>query len=145
VSMLGSLAPALEAARARPAAALKAGSEEGALARLATPWPALACLVVALVLTQSPPVFDVPILGYVAVALMLVGGIALMPRCTAMLFAALSLRHARRPGRRATTTLALARLANAPGQASIAMGGVLSSFADRRDGDHGGELSRVRR
>ena len=129
VSMLGSLAPALEAARARPAAALKAGSEEGALARLATPWPALACLVVALVLTQSPPVFDVPILGYVAVALMLVGGIALMPRCTAMLFAALSLRHARRPGRRATTTLALARLANAPGQASIAMGGVLSSFA----------------
>ncbi|HEX7931979.1 MAG TPA: FtsX-like permease family protein, partial [Paraburkholderia sp.] len=39
VSVLGSLAPALEAARARPAAALKAGAEEGALARLATPWP----------------------------------------------------------------------------------------------------------
>ena len=41
VSVLGSLVPALEAARARPAAALKAGSEEGALARLATPWPAV--------------------------------------------------------------------------------------------------------
>jgi putative ABC transport system permease protein len=130
VAVLGSLAPALEAARARPGAALKAGSEESALARLATPWPALACLVVAVILALLPPFFDVPILGYVAVALLLIGGIALMPRCTAMLFAALS-RHRHRAGRRAhaTTTLAVARLANAPGQASIAMGGVLSSFA----------------
>jgi putative ABC transport system permease protein len=130
VAVLGSLAPALEAARARPGAALKAGSEESALARLATPWPALACLVVAVVLALLPPLFDVPILGYVAVALLLIGGIALMPRCTAVLFAALS-RHRRHAGRHAhaTTTLAVARLANAPGQASIAMGGVLSSFA----------------
>jgi putative ABC transport system permease protein len=130
VAVLGSLAPALEAARARPGAALKAGSEESALARLATPWPALACLVVAVILALLPPVFDVPILGYVAVALLLIGGIALMPRCTAVLFAALS-RHRQRAGRHAhaTTTLAVARLANAPGQASIAMGGVLSSFA----------------
>jgi putative ABC transport system permease protein len=128
VSVLGSLVPALEAARARPAAALKAGSEEGALARLATPWPALGCLVAALVLTRLPPLFDVPILGYLAVALLLIGGIALMPRCTAIVFTALShWRTRRRTG--AATTLALARLANAPGQASIAMGGVLSSFA----------------
>ncbi|WP_090691944.1 FtsX-like permease family protein [Paraburkholderia phenazinium] len=128
VSVLGSLAPALEAARARPAAALKAGSEEGALARLATPWPALGCLAVAGVLTQLPPVFDAPILGYLAVALLLVGGIALMPRCTAILFTAIG---RSRTGRGAGTTsaLSLARLANAPGQASVAMSGVLSSFA----------------
>ncbi|MFP3248484.1 MAG: FtsX-like permease family protein, partial [Paraburkholderia sp.] len=104
VSVLGSLAPALEAARARPAAALKAGSEEGALARLATPWPALGCLAVAGVLTQLPPVFDAPILGYLAVALLLVGGIALMPRCTAILFTAVSRSRA---GRAARTTSAL--------------------------------------
>ena len=128
VSVLGSLAPALEAARARPAAALKAGSEEGALARLATPWPALGCLASAGVLTQLPPVFDAPILGYVAVALLLVGGIALMPRCTAILFTAISGSRAGR-GARTTSALALARLANAPGQASVAMSGVLSSFA----------------
>jgi putative ABC transport system permease protein len=128
VSVLGSLAPALEAARARPAAALKAGSEEGALARLATPWPALGCLALAGVFTQMPPVFEAPILGYLAVALLLVGGIALMPRCTAVLFTALG---RSRVGRRAKTTsaLSLARLANAPGQASVAMSGVLSSFA----------------
>lgn len=129
VAVLGSLAPALEAARARPAAALKAGSEEGALARLATPWPALACLAVAAAFTQLPPLFDAPIFGYLAVALLLIGGIALMPRVTAMLFGAASRLSGRRRRAGAAGTLALARLANAPGQASIAMGGVLSSFA----------------
>jgi putative ABC transport system permease protein len=129
VSVLGSLAPALEAARARPAAALKAGAEEGALARLATPWPALLCLVAAACLTQLPPWFDAPIGGYVAVALLLVGGIALMPRVTALIFGAAGRVFARRRRVGAASTLALARLANAPGHASIAMGGVLSSFA----------------
>ncbi|SAL44896.1 outer membrane-specific lipoprotein transporter subunit LolC [Caballeronia peredens] len=122
VALAGTLVPALEAARARPAPALKAGSEEAALAPLGKPWPALACLAAGAALTQAPPVFDAPIGGYVAVALLLVGGIALMPRLTAIAF-----RLAPRP-RNAVATLALARLANAPGQASIAMGGVLSSF-----------------
>ncbi|MFP3563462.1 FtsX-like permease family protein [Paraburkholderia sp. SIMBA_030] len=129
VSLLGSLAPALEAARARPAAALKAGAEEGALARLATPWPALTCLLVAAVLTQLPPWFDAPVGGYLAVALLLIGGIALMPRVTASIFGAASRALGARGRAGAATTLALARLANAPGHASIAMGGVLSSFA----------------
>ncbi|HZZ12946.1 MAG TPA: FtsX-like permease family protein [Paraburkholderia sp.] len=129
VSVAGSLAPAVEAVRARPATALKAGAEEGALARLATPWPALACLVAGGAFTQLPPWFDAPIGGYVAVALGLVGGIALMPRVTAAVFGVASRAFSarRRPG--ASSTLALARLANAPGHASIAMGGVLSSFA----------------
>ncbi|WP_420849411.1 FtsX-like permease family protein [Paraburkholderia bryophila] len=129
VSVLGSLAPALEAARARPAAALKAGAEEGALARLATPWPALLCLLAAAVLTQMPPWFDTPVGGYLAVALLLVGGIALMPRVTALVFGAVSRAFGKRGRAGAAGTLALARLANAPGHASIAMGGVLSSFA----------------
>jgi putative ABC transport system permease protein len=129
VSVLGSLAPALEAARARPATALKAGAEEGALARLATPWPALLCLLSAAVLTQLPPLFDAPIGGYLAVALLLVGGIALMPRVTALIFGAASRAFSARSHTGAAGTLALARLANAPGHASIAMGGVLSSFA----------------
>ncbi|CAB3789206.1 hypothetical protein LMG28614_02819 [Paraburkholderia ultramafica] len=129
VSVLGSLAPALEAARARPATALKAGAEEGALARLATPWPALICLLAAAALTQLPPWFDAPIAGYAAVALLLVGGIALMPRVTALIFGAASRAFAARRHAGAASTLALARLANAPGHASIAMGGVLSSFA----------------
>ncbi|ACC72767.1 FtsX-like permease family protein [Paraburkholderia phymatum] len=127
VSLLGTLVPALEAARAHPAPALKAGGEEAALGKLSTPWPALVCLALGVGLTQVPPVFDVPVAGYLAVALLLIGGIALMPRVTSMLFRALS--RAGNGRRRApVTALALARLANAPGQASIAMGGVLSSF-----------------
>jgi putative ABC transport system permease protein len=125
IALLGSLAPALEAARAQPAPALKSGSEDVALARLSTPWPALACLVLAAVLTTLPPVFELPLFGYLAVALLLVGGIALMPRFAALVFAALSRRGQRQP----VTMLALARLANAPNQASIALGGVLSSFS----------------
>lgn len=125
IALLGSLAPALEAARAQPAPALKSGSEDVALARLSTPWPALACLLLAALLTTLPPVFELPLFGYLAVALLLVGGIALMPRCAALVFTALSRRGQRQP----VTMLALARLANAPNQASIALGGVLSSFS----------------
>ncbi|MEX3933449.1 FtsX-like permease family protein [Paraburkholderia phymatum] len=127
VALLGSLVPALEAARAHPAPALKAGGEEAALGKLSTPWPALCCLALGVALTQAPPVFDMPIAGYFSVALLLIGGIALMPRVTSLLFRALSRAYNGRQ-RAPVTALALARLANAPGQASIAMGGVLSSF-----------------
>ncbi len=128
VAVLGSASPAWEAARAQPAQALKPGSEDVALARLARPWPALACLVSGAVFTQLPPLFNLPVFGYLAVALLLIGGIALMPRLTALLFSFLS-ELAEKIGAGALATLSLARLANAPNQASIALGGVLSSFS----------------
>lgn len=133
VALLGSLSPALEAARARPAAALKAGSEEVALSPLATPWPALCAIVFGGVLALLPPVAGLPVFGYLAIVLLLVGSIALMPRAAALVFAWLA-----RDGSGAGTHvragsvirgLALARLANAPNQAAIALGGVLASFA----------------
>ena len=134
VALLGSAAPAWEAARARPAQALKAGSEDSALARLATPWPALSLLALGALCTQLPPVANLPVFGYLAVALLLIGGIALMPRCAALLFGALARLLAARPatargGARTMATLALARLANAPNQAAVALGGVLCSFS----------------
>jgi len=126
VALLGSAAPALEAAHARPATALKSGSEDIALARLATPWPGLLCLLVGAGFTQLPPVFELPLFGYFAVALLLIGGISLMPRFSAWLFTVLT-RLLPRPG--VVAVLALARLKNAPNQASIALGGILSSFS----------------
>jgi putative ABC transport system permease protein len=125
VALLGCAAPAWEAARAQPAQALKSGSEEGALARLATPWPALVCLLLAAIFTQLPPVAELPLFGYLSVALLLLGGIALMPRLAAGVFSI----AARKPPANVIATLTLARLANAPNQASIAIGGVLSSFS----------------
>ena len=124
IALLGSAGPAWEAARAQPAPALKSGSEDVALSKLATPWPAFACLASGGVLTQLPPVSNLPIFGYLAVALLLIGGIALMPRFSALVFSAAG-KHASG----AISTLTLARLANAPNQASIALGGVLSSFS----------------
>ncbi|MES2537013.1 MAG: FtsX-like permease family protein [Pseudomonadota bacterium] len=124
IALLGSASPAWEAARARPASALKSGTEDVALSNLATPWPALACLSLGALFTQLPPVSELPVFGYLAVALLLIGGIALMPRFSAVIFSAASA-FASGP----VSTLTLARLANAPNQASIALGGVLASFS----------------
>ncbi len=141
VALLGSLSPAMEAARARPAAALKSGSEEVALAPLASPWPALLAIALGAVFTQMPAVADLPVFGYLAIVLLLVGSIALMPRAAALVFASLSAwlsawqsawrsaSSSKRAPRSVLPGLALARLANAPGQAAIALGGVLASFA----------------
>ncbi|HEY0846013.1 MAG TPA: FtsX-like permease family protein [Noviherbaspirillum sp.] len=127
-AILGCAGPAWEAARAKPAQALKSGSEDIALSRLSTPWPALACLFTGGVLTQLPPAFELPIFGYLAIALLLIGAIALMPRIAALVFSVLSDVVAAR-STNVVAALAFARLANAPNQASIALGGVLSSFS----------------
>ena len=128
VTLLGSAAPAWEAASAHPAPALKSGSEETAYMKLATPWPALTCLVLGGLLTQLPPFFDLPIFGYLAVALLLIGGIALMPRFSEFIFSAIFFTVTRRTSN-AILALALTRLANTPNQAAVALGGVLASFS----------------
>jgi putative ABC transport system permease protein len=128
VTLLGSAAPAREAAKAKPALALKTGSEDTALSRLANPWPALLCLASGALFAVLPPVFDLPVFGYLAIALLLIGGIALMPRLSALIFSAAFSMATRRTSK-AIPTLALGRLANAPNQAAIALGGVVSSFS----------------
>ena len=124
VAVLGSWSPAMEAARAKPAAAMKAGSEDLALAPLALPWPALAAITLGALFTVLPPVSGLPVFGYLSIALLLVGSIALMPRAASLMFSALAPRWSGVMG-----SLALARLANAPNQAAIALGGVLASFS----------------
>lgn len=127
VTLLGNIAPALEASRAKPALALRSGSEDAAMARLSAPWFALMCLATALVFTQLPPVFELPVFGYLAISQLLIGGIALMPYLTAHLFTYLLKCQPARPG--AVGMLALARLAHAPNQAAVALGGILASFS----------------
>jgi len=133
VALLGCAAPAFEAARATPAVALKAGTDEVALSRLSRAWPALLCLALAAGMTLLPPVLELPIFGYLAIALLLIGGIALMPRIAAIVFRFVHARWvaatAAHPAAPAVPTLTLARLSNASGQAGVALGGVLSSFS----------------
>jgi putative ABC transport system permease protein len=129
VALLGCLTPALEAARAQPAIALKSGHDETALARLARIWPALLCIAAAGAFAFAPPVFELPLFGYLAIGLLLVGGIGLMPRLAASVFKVLNRALLRRAKVPPVLALALARLANAPGQAAIGLGGVLASFS----------------
>ncbi|MES2071269.1 MAG: FtsX-like permease family protein [Pseudomonadota bacterium] len=124
VALLGCAAPAWEAAVAHPAQALKSGSEDSAMSRLAAVWPALLVLAAGAASSQLPPLQGLPIFGYLSVALLLIGGIMLMPRISALLFSRLY-----RPTQPAVVGLALARLANVPNQAAIALSGVLSSFS----------------
>jgi putative ABC transport system permease protein len=56
VAVAGSFVPAVEAARASPALALKAGDEERAYARLRPVGPGLAVMALGAAATTMPPV-----------------------------------------------------------------------------------------
>ena len=123
VAAAGSVPSALEAAHAPPAAALKAGDVERALLRLRTPWPGFACLILAAAVVALPPVGGLPIAGYAAIGLLLLGVLALLPRLMQVLLNALP-----RPPV-ASSALALAQLRGAPGQASVSLAAVVASVA----------------
>ena len=123
VAAAGSLAVALDAARAAPAQALKAGDEQQAFARLQPASPGIALIVVGVLCTGLAPVDGVPLFGYAAIALMLVGTLALMPRLATRVFGLLP-----RP-RAAGARLALAQLQGAPGQAAVSLAAIVASFS----------------
>ena len=125
----GSLAPALEIARAAPAQALKSGAVEGLPAHVAHFWPGVALLVAGAILTRLPPLDGLPVAGYLAIACWLLGGISLMPGLAGKAFAGLARACAGQASRRPLLFLSLQRLAAAPGQAGIALAGVVASFA----------------
>ncbi len=119
----GTLAPALEAARAHPARAIRAGDEEAALGRLRSPVPGLAAIGTGLLLVPLPPIDGLPLAGYGAIALILVGGIALVPWLAGVVF---SRAGVRRP---VALHLALAQLGGAPGRAAVGLAGILAAFS----------------
>src|SRR5205085_2490171 len=80
IAMLAALVPALEAAHAAPAVALKAGDDERAFARLRPSWPGLAVIGVGSLAALLPPVAGLPLFGYIAIAMLLIGTLMLMPR-----------------------------------------------------------------
>ncbi len=122
-ALAGSLAPALEAAQAAPAQALKAGDEQQALARLRRSWPGLACLAIGALLTLAGPINGLPMAGYLAIALVLFGTVLLMPCMAALVFARLP------AGRGVATRLARLQLAASPGQATVSLAAIVASFS----------------
>lgn len=121
--VLGSAAPALEAARATPASALKAGDEERALGRLRPVWPGTIALAAGAVVAFLPSIDDLPLFGYAAIALLLAGTLLLLPALAALAF---SLLH---PPRSAAPRLALLQLRGAPGQAAVSLAAIVASMS----------------
>jgi len=123
VAAAGSLLPALEAARTQPAAALKAGDEQRVFERLTPIWPGLAVIAGGAVLTLAPPIDGLPVLGYVAIALLLIGTIMLMPRLAVAVFGRIPMPTAL-PAR-----LAVLQLRGAPGQSMLSLAAIVAAVS----------------
>lgn len=122
-ALLGTLVPALEAARSAPAQALKPGDEERAFARLRPILPGASAIALGALASLLPPVAGLPLFGYLAIGLLLFGTLMLMPRIAAAILAVIpSPRHAA-PG------LALAQLRGAPGQAAVSLAAIVASLS----------------
>jgi putative ABC transport system permease protein len=121
-ALAGSFLPARESAEAQPAVALKnLGDVVDPRARPSVALP-IALLVAGAGASFLPPVWDLPLFGYLAIALMLAGGVAAMP-----LLARLFLAPMRRLRLRGALDLAVKRLWGAPSQAAIALCGIVAS------------------
>jgi len=129
VGCAASWLPAREAVAARPVEALRGGSSETALGRLARRGPALWLLGAAVVLLHLPPVAGLPVPAYAAIACVLLSSIAAVPWLVAQVFPLLQRAGARRGLRQPVLWLALLRVAQAPGQAAGVIAGVVASFA----------------
>jgi putative ABC transport system permease protein len=123
VAVVGSLLPAIDAANAQPAPALKAGDQERAFARVRRIWPGVALLIAGTGAAFAPPVAGVPLFGYLAIASLLLGGVLLMPTFATAAF------NRMRAVRSAPVELALAQLRGAPGQAAVSLAAIVASFS----------------
>ena len=123
VAVAGAALPARDAARSPPARALKAGDEQAMFRRAASPWPGLALIAAGALLAQLGPVGGLPLFGYAAIACLLVGSIALVPRLAQATFNRLPMPSS------PALALALAQLRAAPGQAAVSLAAIVASFA----------------
>ena len=123
IALAGALLPALDAARSAPARALKAGDEQAMLGRFFPWWPGLALLAAGAALTRLGPVQGLPLFGYAAIALLLIGSILLVPKLFAHFLRLFGFLKA------PPLALAVAQLRGAPGQSAVSLAAIVASFA----------------
>jgi putative ABC transport system permease protein len=122
-AVLGAGAPAWEAARRPPAQALRAGDEEEGLSKLKTAGWGIAAIAAGLALTLAPPIDGMPIAGYLAIALILLGVILVMPHLVAACLAVVPL-----PAR-PEAAIAISQIKATPRQAAISVAAIVTSFS----------------
>jgi putative ABC transport system permease protein len=122
-ALAGGLLPAIETARAQPARALKAGDEQVGYRRIQSPWPGIVLMLCGAGTTRLPPWNGLPVFGYLSIALLLIGAIALMPWTSARLFARLPFPRAPWAG------LAVAQLRGAAAQAGVSLASIVAAVA----------------
>jgi putative ABC transport system permease protein len=120
-TLAGGLLPALEAAHAQPAPALRAGDEQVSYVRIRSPRVGLLLMAAGVIASQLPPVDGLPLFGYGAVALLLVGAVVLVPWVAMRLFRWLP------SPRTVPAALALAQLRAASAQTGIGLAAVVAA------------------
>ena len=123
VAIGSSIVPALAAGRAQPAVALKNAGDMVDPRQRPLPTLGLALIGLGGLAALAPPLWGLPLLGYAAMALILAGGIAVMPALARALLAPLQRLSALPPA----LDLAVRRLWGAPEQAAVALCGIVAS------------------
>ncbi len=122
-AVLGTLGPAWEAAQRAPARALRAGDEEESLEHIRSPAAGLAAIAAGSLLTLAPAVNGLPVAGYAAIALILLGAVLLMPQFAAALFGRLPVPSG------AASGVAIAQLKATPRRSAISIAAIVISFS----------------
>jgi len=122
-AVLGAAAPAWEAAHRPPARALRAGDEEESLRGIHTLRWGIAAGAAGGLLTLAPPVDGLPLAGYLAIGLILLGTVLAMPWLAGAFLARLPSPAG------VPAAVAIAQLKAAPRQAAISVAAIVTSFS----------------
>jgi len=127
----GAWLPAREAGRQAPAPALKAGIDAAPGSQRPRAWNTFAGFALAALLLLAPPVHEMPLGAYAAIAIVLLATIGLKPLLAPRCFEPLArwVCGAARSARDAPAWLAVTRLARLPRFAAVGAAGIVASFA----------------
>lgn len=122
VAVAGALRPALDAAHVPTASALKAGDITSGESR-PHGWTVLVLGVLAAIAVCLPPIAGLPLPGFVAIALLLIGAVVAMPSVVRFV-----LRHAPR-WRRIPYEIAIAQISGTARYATLSVSSIIVSFS----------------
>jgi putative ABC transport system permease protein len=122
-AVLGAFAPAWEAAHRPPAQGLRSGDEEEGPGKSRALWWGIAAAAAAALLAQAPAIYGLPVAGYLAIALVMLGAVLAMPWLAAACLARLPVPT------RAPAAVAIAQLKATPRQAAISVAAIVTSFS----------------